>query len=263
MLVGDNLMRKGSILLGVGVLTIVALCLYLYISGIHVLRYRLTIKAECSGHEISGASVIDTRWDNVIERIVPLLANTSTGARITVETRGEATVLTTCSGGALVALLIADPHRHFSADAPNFVGNLVYGRKDNFDNSPLDPSSLRPNAVNVPLDRLPLLAWLSKADDVSSLVLVNPNDPPRSFNENLMSLSARLQLVSPGVWPFYLFGFTSGVPITSGINQTFPWLRTLGTKKIKACFGLASNDCIFLGADDFERNQGYGRANKR
>jgi hypothetical protein len=211
-------------------------------------RYRLTLQAEVDGKPRSGSGVIEVIYRKNIDPI--------SQADFSIDVHGDAIVLDLGSRGTLFVLLKADGDPRSGADyivlrAFDFPGGALPSPAV----SGLQQVRHLSGKRELPLTSLPLLARFRDLSDPKTAEKVEPLDLDKRFGVSVKLVSAEIEIVSAGLWPFNRMGI-SGEPITGGIERKLSWLpqyrdRRLDGQRYETTFSQApfANS---LAAGDFQ-----------
>jgi hypothetical protein len=71
-------------------------------------------------------------------------------------------------------------------------------------------------------DLIPTLVTFADVNDAKTARAIHPGEFPQVFGKHVMFRDAKIETVSPGIWPLTLFGL-SGEPVTRGIEKKLLW----------------------------------------
>jgi hypothetical protein len=193
--------------------------------------FKLTLQVAVDGEIKTGSGIIQTRWED--EWAVPIQIWTWG-----VTTRGEAIGVDLGSRGWLFLLLNAKSKPH-SASIGSFSSLIltVFSNGEiigpgNAPTSLVSAITNRRDVLNIPTELLPMLVRFGDMNDPTTVERVDPDDFARSFDPGVKLIEATIQIVPGGIWPFNAWGggtpqWLFGAPVTMGIEDQLPWLRTL------------------------------------
>lgn len=181
----------------------------------YVHRFRLVIEAEAEGEVRRGASVIEVR---TTDYKVGLPHTTGFRSRV----RGEAVFVDLGQGRHVIAILGFGPTG--SRDGIAGLAWSAFRRSD----PRLQVSDVPDLEGSVDLhgDLIPTLVTFRDIDDPTSARVVLLDQFETVFGPDVHFRGARLEMVPAGIWPLTLFGI-GGEPITRGIEERLPWVKSL------------------------------------
>jgi hypothetical protein len=183
-------------------------------------RYRLVIEVVQDGVPKSGSSVREVTYSKNNDPI--------SSAEFSINVRGEAVVVDLGPRGTLFALLKGDTDSRSGADYILLRAfNFPYGAMPSPVTYGLSQLRQLSGKVDLPLTSLPLLVRFRDDNDPKSVERVDPADIGGSFGADVSLVRATIEIVPRGIWPLNELGIT-GAPLTTGIEQRLPWLRSLG-----------------------------------
>jgi len=181
-------------------------------------KYRLTVEVQTPDGEKSASGILSVRPNRSY-------GGTGTGSSFP-QTKGDALMIDLGGNKNLVALLA------YGADGSNFddssfLPSRLVGAKDrrvsfrdvkNFAGAP---------ALPVPEQQRPVFVTFADTADPKSARRVDPSDLEAVFGKGYRLRGLSLDIVANGFWPID-FGGALGEPVTRGIEQKLPWLKTSG-----------------------------------
>ena len=177
-------------------------------------RYRLTLEAQVDGESRTGSGVIEVTYSKQSEF--------AGQHELVVDLRGEAVVLDLGSRGVLFALLKADTD---SRSGPEWIVLRAFDFPGGSLPRPVEEGVKQVQRLSgkreLPLTSLPLLVRFRDLNDPKTVERVDPLDIGKSFGAGARLVSATLEIVPAGIWPFSSYGIT-GEPVTRGIEDKLP-----------------------------------------
>lgn len=181
-------------------------------------KYRLTVTVETPAGTKSASGILSVRPNRTY-------GGTGSGSSFP-QTKGDALALDLGGGRMLVALLAyGDAGTNF--DDASFVPTRIYGAKDRRIGFRDIKTLAGQPPVEVPAERRPVFVSFADPADPKSARRVDVDDLAASLGSGYRLRNMSLEVVANGFWPID-FGGVLGEPISRGIAQKLPWLKSEG-----------------------------------
>jgi hypothetical protein len=181
-------------------------------------KYRLTVEVETPAGLKTASSILSVRPNRSY-------GGTGTGSSFP-QTRGDALVLDLGEGRNLIALLAyGDDGGNF--DDSSFLPTRLLGAHDRRISFRNVKEFAGAPAVPVPQSQRPVFVSFANLADPKTARRVDAEQLEASFGRGYRLRDVSLSIVPNGFWPID-FGGALGEPVTRGIEQKLPWLKTPG-----------------------------------